>query len=112
MEASSTSEASSTGRRELDLAASGPTMAPIDEVPARPEPRWNARARRIAWALALLLTVLALVQALHKARKGQSALLKWRPQVEALFRGESIYGREDGGTREGFPTPPTTAIGL
>src|SRR5688572_32166235 len=87
-------------------------MAPIDEVPARTEPRWNARARRIAWALALLLTVLALVQTLHKARKGQSALLKWRPQVEALFRGESIYGREDGGTREGFPTPPTTAIGL
>jgi alpha-1,2-mannosyltransferase len=69
-------------------------------------------ARRVAWALALVLAVVALAQGIHKARKGQSALLKWRPQVEALFHGESMYGREEGGTREGFPTPPTTALGL
>jgi len=62
--------------------------------------------------LAALLSVLALVQAVHKARKGQCALLKWRPHIEALERGEIIYGREGGGTREGFPTPPTTAIAL
>ena len=41
---------------------------------------------RIALALAVLVSVLALVQAVHKARKGQCALLKWRPQVEALAR--------------------------
>lgn len=60
----------------------------------------------------MLLSVLALVQAVHKARKGQCALLKWRPQVEALARGENVYGREEGGTREGFPTLPTTALAL
>ena len=52
------------------------------------------------------------MQAVHKARKGQCALLKWRPQVEALARGENVYGREEGGTREGFPTLPTTALAL
>ncbi len=66
----------------------------------------------MALALAVLLGVLALVQAAHKARKGQCALLKWRPQVEALARGENVYGREEGGTREGFPTLPTTALAL
>ncbi|MCY3001637.1 MAG: glycosyltransferase family 87 protein [Planctomycetota bacterium] len=68
--------------------------------------------RRVALALAVLLSVLALVQAVHKARKGQCALLKWRPQVDALARGENVYGREEGGTREGFPTLPTTALAL
>jgi len=38
----------------------------------------------VVWALAFLLTVLAFVQAFHKARKGQCALLKWRSQVERL----------------------------
>jgi hypothetical protein len=56
--------------------------------------------------------VLALVQAIHKARRGECALLKWRPQIEALSRGEMIYGREEGATREGFPTPPSTALAL
>ncbi len=60
----------------------------------------------------MLVSVLALVQAVHKARKGQCALLKWRPQVEALARGENVYGREEGSTREGFPTLPTTALAL
>ena len=58
------------------------------------------------------LCVLALVQARHKASRGECALLKWRPQVEALARGEMIYGRVEGGTREGFPTLPTTALAL
>ena len=60
----------------------------------------------------MLLSALALVQARHKASKGECALLKWRPQVEALARGEPIYGRVEGGTREGFPTLPTTALAL
>lgn len=55
---------------------------------------------------------MALVQAVHKARKGQCAILKWRPAVEALERGESIYGRDEQTLREGFPTPPTTALCL
>ncbi|MBL8801975.1 MAG: DUF2029 domain-containing protein [Planctomycetes bacterium] len=54
----------------------------------------------------------ALVQALHKARKGQCAILKWRPALEALERGETIYGRDEQSLREGFPTPPTTALAL
>jgi len=63
-------------------------------------------------ALALALTVLALVQAAHKARKGQCAILKWRPAVVALARGESIYGRDESTLREGFPTLPSTALCL
>jgi hypothetical protein len=68
--------------------------------------------RRVAWALAVLLSVFALVQAVHKAQRGECALLKWRPQIDALSRGEMIYGREEGGTREGFPTLPMTALCL
>jgi len=64
------------------------------------------------WVLALLLSTFALVQALHKARKGQCAILKWRPALEALERGNSIYGRDEQSLREGFPTPPTTALAL
>lgn len=60
----------------------------------------------------IALSALALVQAVHKARKGECALLKWRPQVEALARGEVIYGRVEGTTREGFPTLPMTALCL
>ena len=58
------------------------------------------------------MTVFALVQAVHKARKGQCALLRWRPQVEALVAGEMIYAREQAGVAEGFPTLPTTALAL
>ncbi len=64
------------------------------------------------WALAVLLCALALVQAVHKARKGQCAILKWRPAVVALERGETIYGRDETTLREGFPTLPTTALAL
>ena len=59
-----------------------------------------------------MLTLFALVQAVHKARKGQCALLKWRPQVERLVQGEMIYAREETGVAEGFPTLPTTALAL
>lgn len=52
------------------------------------------------------------MQAVHKARKGQCALLKWRPQVERLVQGEMIYAREQAGVAEGFPTLPTTALAL
>ncbi len=66
----------------------------------------------MAWTLAAALTVLALVQAVHKARKGQCAILKWRPAVEALERGESIYGRNESTLAEGFPTLPASALCL
>ncbi len=56
--------------------------------------------------------MLALVQAAHKAEEGQCAILKWRPAIAALERGESIYGRDDLSVREGFPTLPTTALCL
>lgn len=66
----------------------------------------------MVWALAFLMTLLAFVQAVHKARKGQCALLKWRSQVERLVQGEVIYAREEAGVAEGFPTLPTTALAL
>jgi hypothetical protein len=75
-------------------------------------PRRSTAARRAVALVALLLVAFALVQALHKARKGQCAILKWRTQVEQLANGEMIYAREDAATREGFPTLPTTALAL
>jgi alpha-1,2-mannosyltransferase len=84
-----------------------------DPFAARPQTRQpGARARGILPALALVLTLLACVQAVHRARQGRSALLKWRPAIEKLWAGEELYGTalEDG--REGFPTLPLTAIAL
>jgi hypothetical protein len=52
------------------------------------------------------------VQAVHRARAGRSALVKWRPDVERLWAGEDVYGADRGDGREGFPTPPITAIAL
>jgi alpha-1,2-mannosyltransferase len=56
--------------------------------------------------------VLSLVQAVHRARAGRSALVKWRPDVERLWAGEAVYGADRGDGREGFPTPPIVAIAL
>jgi hypothetical protein len=67
--------------------------------------------RRAVLALALVLTALSLSQAVHRARQGRCALLKWRPAVEALQAGQP-YGVDPETGREGFPTLPMTGLVL
>lgn len=52
------------------------------------------------------------MQAVHRARAGRSALVKWRPDVQALWDGGAVYGADRGDGREGFPTPPFVALAL
>lgn len=77
------------------------------ESPAR-----NTLPRRLTLFLALALSALALVQSVHRAKQGRSALLKWRPDVEALLAGDEVYGRDAETLDEGFPTLPLTALVL
>ena len=63
-------------------------------------------------ALALVLTVLSLVQSLHRARQGRCALLKWRTEIEALPTGGTPYELTPESEREPFPTLPFTALAL
>ena len=55
---------------------------------------------------------MALVQSVHRAKQGRSALLKWRPDVEAVLAGDTVYGRDAETLDEGFPTLPLTALVL
>jgi hypothetical protein len=63
-------------------------------------------------ALALVLTVLSLVQSVHRARQGRCALLKWRAAIEALPTGGTPYDLVPETAREPFPTLPFTALAL
>jgi hypothetical protein len=63
-------------------------------------------------ALALVLTVLSLVQSIHRARQGRCALLKWRTDIEALPTGGTPYDLSAESDREPFPTLPFTALAL
>ena len=67
-----------------------------------PDPARPSRARRAALVLALLLSLMSLIQGDHRARKGRNALLKWAPAQEAVERGEPIYNVG----AEGYPTLP------
>lgn len=60
------------------------------------------RLRRVTLALAVLLSLAALIQGNHRAGKGHNALLKWEPVFVALEDGQPIY--ETG--VEGYPTLP------
>lgn len=68
----------------------------------------RAMRARASWLVALgaILSVVALVQAHHRAQQGRCALLKWAPVFEALDAGEPIYEVGD----EGYPTPPITLL--
>jgi alpha-1,2-mannosyltransferase len=57
---------------------------------------------RAPWILGLGLSILGLIQALHRARQGRCALLKWGPHFETLFEGGELYGVG----AEGYPTLP------
>jgi len=76
--------------------------------PAEPEvPRAPVdRVRRVTLALAVLLSLAALIQGNHRAGKGHNALLKWEPVFVALEEGEPIY--ETG--VEGYPTLPLSLM--
>jgi alpha-1,2-mannosyltransferase len=58
------------------------------------------------WALGLGLSLLAAIQALHRARQGRVALLKWEPDFIAFWSNAPLYGR---GT-EGYPTLPLSLL--
>jgi alpha-1,2-mannosyltransferase len=63
-------------------------------------------------ALALVLTLLSLVQSMYRARQGRCALLKWRTEIEALPTGGTLYELPAESEREPFPTLPFTALAL
>ena len=57
--------------------------------------------------LGVLLSGLALIQAVHRARKGRSAFLRWDPDFEAFWSGAELYAT---GAQEGYPTLPVTLV--
>jgi hypothetical protein len=60
------------------------------------------------------LTAAALVQAVHRAGQGRSALLKWEADVARVLDpatpAERVYGRDAGSLEEGFPLLPVGAL--
>ena len=80
----------------------------MDQLPSVSEPARPPvdRLRRVALALAVLLSLAALIQGHHRAGKGHNALLKWEPVFVALEAGEPIY--ETG--LEGYPTLPLSLM--
>ena len=65
-----------------------------------------SRAWRAAVVFALLLTLMSMIQADHRAKKGRNALLKWAPAQAAVDQGEAIYGVG----AEGYPTLPLSLM--
>ena len=63
--------------------------------------------RNPALVLGVLLSVLALVQSHHHARKGRGAFLRWESADAALWAGEELYSS---GSEEGYPTLPVTLV--
>ena len=60
--------------------------------------------------------MLALVQARHRARQGRCALIKWRPDVEAVLDADrpasEVYFRDPATLTEGFPLLPVAALAM
>lgn len=71
----------------------------------------SALARRVVLGLAVVLSLVALGQVVSKARRGRQALIKWGPDIEAMWAGQGIYFRTDAG-EEGYPTLPLSAIAM
>jgi len=72
--------------------------------------RW---LRRATLFVAVAATIVALFAVDHRARKGQSALLRWTWALEASDAGQPIYGAESEPFRptvEGYPTLPVTLL--
>ncbi len=80
--------------------------------PSPEAPRTRGRVLRVLGhprapvALGVALSILALVQANHRAGQGRSALLKWEPDFVAFWSGAELYGVG----AEGYPTLPVTLV--
>jgi alpha-1,2-mannosyltransferase len=95
----------------LDACASAATLSPA--IPSHTlSAERDRRLRAAVLALALVLTVLSLVQSVHRARQGRCALLKWRSEIEALPTGGTPYAADPQTQGEPFPTLPFTALAL
>ena len=69
--------------------------------------------RRATLFVAVAATIVALFAVDHRARKGQSALLRWTWALEAVDAGHPLYGAESAPFRptvEGYPTLPVTLV--
>ncbi|MFT7485221.1 MAG: alpha-1,2-mannosyltransferase [Candidatus Paceibacteria bacterium] len=62
--------------------------------------------RRAPWILGLALSILALLQAQHRAGQGRCALFKWDSAFEAFFSAGELYSIG----AEGYPTLPFSLI--
>ena len=86
-------------------------MAPDRPTAAAPR---AARTRRTLLVLAVALTLVALIQARHRALQGRSALLKWSGDVEAVLDADraagEVYFRDAATLDEGFPMLPLGAL--
>jgi hypothetical protein len=69
----------------------------------------NDRTRRLVLGLAVAMSLVALGQVVSKARHGRQAIIKWGPDIEAMWAGEGLYHRTAAG-EEGYPTLPLSAI--
>lgn len=72
--------------------------------------RWSRRATLF---VAVAATIVALFAVDHRARKGQSAILRWAWALEAVEAGHPLYGAESEPFRptvEGYPTLPVTLV--
>lgn len=70
-------------------------------------------ARRATLLVAAAATIVALFAVDHRARKGQSALLRWTWALDAVEAGHPLYGAESEPFRptvEGYPTLPVTLV--
>lgn len=61
---------------------------------------------RAPWVLGLSLSILAAIQALHRARQGRGAFLRWEPDFAAFWSGADLYAAG----AEGYPTLPVTLL--
>jgi alpha-1,2-mannosyltransferase len=87
-------------RKLLRLMSKSTTAQPIQ---AR---FWMLKHPRAPWIFGIALTILALIQALHRARQGRCALLKWGHHFDTFFAGGELYGVG----AEGYPTLPFSLV--
>jgi len=65
----------------------------------------TARRRGVV-ILGIVLSLIAAIQALHRAGQGRAAYLRWAPDAEAFWSGDALYGVG----AEGYPTLPLSLL--
>lgn len=83
-----------------------PPMATVQLPRSLRRPAAWLNHERAPWILGGMLSILALIQAVHKAGQGRCALLKWDWAFEAFFDGGALYGVG----AEGYPTLPFSLL--